>query len=181
MGEALGRIFQLMVLIIPVLALGSDGKAPPQNWRDKNERKLRILRLVGLADTLQLDESQALKMEQVTRPFDDRRRALETEIARWAELLKKASEGESAALSQVDQAISGILDARSQVQALNRELINALSRDLSPQQRAKMAIFFAQFENDMRRMHQQFEMARFRRQAFRSQWGGGAEDKPSGP
>jgi hypothetical protein len=177
--SGLRRTVLILFWLVPILALGGDARpVQAQNWRERNERKVRILRLVGLADALQLDETQALRMEQRSRPFDEQRRALELEIARWAEILKKASEGDPAALGQVDRAISGILDARTEVQALNRDLINTLGKELSPQQRAKMAIFFGEFENDMRRMQNWAEAVRARREAFRPLPRSGEENAP---
>jgi ATP-dependent Lon protease len=80
------------------------------------------------------------------RKFDERRRPLKEQVRESADILERAADGDSSAMSQVDQAAQRAFDARAQLAALDREMFQALSKDLPPQKRAKLALFMARFE-----------------------------------
>ena len=99
-----------------------------------------------MADTLELDSAQALKMDETLRRFEDRRRPLREQVRDSARILHLASRGDSAALGQVDAAAQKVFDARAQIAALDRELYQALARDLTPEKRARLAVVMARSE-----------------------------------
>jgi hypothetical protein len=145
---------------IPILAVTASAQlnSQPQRaqaiQRQRAESRMRIMRVVGLADALGLDEAQALRISEAMRPFDARRAALETQNAESAKIIKRAADGEASAAAQLDQSLQRIWDNRVEIQQLNRDMFEAAGRELSPQQRAKMAIFFATFANEVRTMQQ---------------------------
>jgi hypothetical protein len=108
---------------------------------------MRVARVLGLAEELQLDSAQALKLDETLRKFDERRRPLREQVRESAATLERAAGGDSAAMNQVDQAAQRAFDARAQLTALDREMFQSLSKDLPPQKRAKLALFMARFDN----------------------------------
>jgi hypothetical protein len=140
------RMTVLAVALLPLGALAAPPKAEKESAREA-EKQARIARLVGLAEELELDEAQALKMAETLRKYDERRRPLREQVREAAEILERAAEGDSAALSQVEQAAQRAFDARAQLAALDRDMFQALSKDLPPQKRAKLALFMARFEH----------------------------------
>lgn len=115
-------------------------------------RRMRLMMVVGLAEALELNEGEALKLAEKVRSFGDRRRPLQQEMVSSMQLLRRAAQGESAALAQVDQAVRQVLDNREKLAALDKEMFQLLSRDLPPQKRAKLALFLARFQDEVRKM-----------------------------
>jgi len=113
-------------------------------------RQIRMKQVIGLSEALDLSEADALRMAQIIRSYQDRRRPLQEQVAEAARIIKRAADGEPDALSRVDAALRQMYAARSQLVELNKEMFSALSQGLSPQQRAKMAVFFAKFSMRLR-------------------------------
>jgi hypothetical protein len=140
---------RMTVLAVALLPLGVLA-APPEEDKEAEleaERQARVARVVGLAEDLELDEAQAVKMAETLRKFDERRRPLKEQVRESADILERAADGDSTALSQVEQAAQRAFDARAQLAVLDREMFQALSRDLPPQKRAKLALFMARFDH----------------------------------
>ena len=139
------RVAVLAMALLPLAALAAPPEAKPEAEQD-TERQMRMARVLGLAEELELDSSQALKVDETLRKFDERRRPLRQQVRESADVLERAANGDPSALSQVDQAAQRAFDARAQLTALDREMFQALSQDLPPQKRAKLALFMARFE-----------------------------------
>ena len=137
----------------------------------------RLMKVVGLAEALELNEVQALRMADVMRRYDDRKAPLQVQNAELAKVIKRASEGDSSAVGQVDRAIQTISDNRLQVQQLDREMMDELGRSLSPQQRAKLMIFFVNFADEQRNIQQRMQ-ARQRENALKAAAERAAENAP---
>ena len=149
------RVAVLTLALLPLAALA----APPdaqQQAEQEAERQMRTARIVGLAEALELDSAQALKLDETLRKFDERRRPLRQQVRESAEILERAASGDAGALSQVDQAAQRAFDARAQLTALDREMFQALSKDLPPQKRAKLALFMARFEKRFSKFRSEF-------------------------
>jgi ATP-dependent Lon protease len=140
------RVVVLMMALLPLAALAAPPEAKAEAEQDA-ERQMRMARVLGLAEELELDSTQALKLDETLRKFDERRRPLREQVRDSADVLERAANGDNAALSQVDQAAQRAFDARAQLAALDREMFQAISKDLPPQKRAKLALFMARFEN----------------------------------
>jgi len=155
----------ITALAVPILALAAGQIDSPQRpvppGRQKQLARMRMMRIAGLADALGLDDGTALHLNDVMRQFDDRRVALEVENVELAKTIKRASDGDPAALGNTDQSLQRIWDNRTEIQQLNRAMFEAVGRELSPQQRAKMLIFFATFQAEQQEMnHRAQERAR---------------------
>ncbi|WP_224247800.1 periplasmic heavy metal sensor [Hyalangium gracile] len=149
------RVAVLMLTLLPLVALA----APPDTREEAEqeaERRMRTARIIGLAEELELDSAQALKLDETMRKFDERRRPLRQQVRESAEILERAASGDTAVQAQVDQAAQRAFDARAQLAALDREMFQALSRDLPPQKRAKLALFMARFESQFSKFKHKF-------------------------
>ncbi len=150
----------LATVAIAILAVAASAqvekeRAPgPGLAKQRAESRMRIMRLVGLADALGLDEAQALRINELMKPYDDRRVALEMQNAELAKVIKRASDGDAVAGAQLDKALQRIWDNRTEIQRLQREMQETVGHELAPQQRAKMTIFFASFGNELRTIQQ---------------------------
>jgi hypothetical protein len=139
------RVALLTVALLPLAALAAppDAKTEPDQ---EAEKQLRLARVLGMAEELELDSAQALKLDETIRKFDERRRPLKEQVRESADILERAADGDNSAMSQVEQAAQRAFDARAQLAALDREMFQTLSKDLPPQKRAKLALFMARFE-----------------------------------
>jgi len=146
-------VLTLALLPLSALAQQSDDAAAREL---EAEKRMRIARVVGLAEELELDSAQALKMDESLRKFDERRRPLMQQVRESAQILERASDGDNTALSQVEQAAQRAFDARAQLAALDREMFQSLSKDLPPQKRAKLALFMARFDNKAMKFKHRF-------------------------
>ena len=118
--------------------------------RQRALARVRLTKMVGLAEALDLNEAQALRMAEVMRRYDERKAPLQVQNAEAAKIIKRASEGDSAAIGQLDRAIQTMFKNRVQVQQLELEMMDELGRNLPPQQRAKLMIFFVSFAEQQR-------------------------------
>jgi len=113
-------------------------------------RQVRMRQVVGLAEALELTEADALRVSQIIQSFQERRRPLQEQVSESAKIIKRAADGDAAAIAQVDTALSQMFAARTQLTQLNQEMFTTLGQGLTPQQRAKMAIYFAKFQVEVR-------------------------------
>ncbi len=139
----------LALMALPAVALaapaGPPGKADADARFEQMEKRMRLARSIGVAETLGLDENQAVKVNAVMARFDEQRKPLMRQIHDNMQLLHRAAGGDAAAQGGVDKAVTTIFDARAKLQAVDREMFQALSKDLASQQKAKLAVFFAHF------------------------------------
>ena len=166
------RVAVLTLALLPMAALAAPPDAQARAEADlQAEKQARLARVLGLAEELELDSQQALKLDETLRKFDERRRPLREHVRESAEILERAADGDTTALSQVDQAAQRAFDARAQLAALDREMYQTLSRDLPPQKSAKLALFMARFDNKFtkfkhkfrgEKMREKMKMRRFR-------------------
>src|SRR5262249_29014121 len=113
-------------------------------------RQVRLRPGLGLPEALEVAGAAALRMSQVVQMFEERRRPLQEQVSEAAKIIKRASDGDNSAIAQVDMALNQMFAARTQIAQLNHEMFNTLGQGLSSQQRAKMAIYFAKFQIEMR-------------------------------
>jgi hypothetical protein len=135
------RLLVLPLLLLPLVTWAAPPDAP--DISERVEKRTRMMRMLSLAEELELSEAQTLKMADTMRQFDERRRPLLEQVRASAQLLRKAAKGDAAAQSQVDQAVQRVFEARAQLTALERDLYQALAKDLPPQKRAQLAISLA--------------------------------------
>ena len=142
----------ISAITIFALAAGAQLETPRAqvDQRQRALARVRLTKMVGLAEALDLIEAQALRMAEVMRRYDERKAPLQVQNAEAAKVIKRASEGDSAAIAQLDRAIQTMFKNRVQVQQLELEMMDELGRNLPPQQRAKLMIFFVSFAEQQR-------------------------------
>jgi len=122
----------------------------PAEMRQRREQRVRLMQVVGLTEALGLSTQDALRVDETIRRFDERRRPLKDQIREAGKVVTEAARGDNSALAQVDQATNRLLDARIQLASLDKEMFQTLARDMGPQQRARLALFYARFVKGMK-------------------------------
>lgn len=158
------RKLLVVVMLLPALAL-AQGRGPgtgpgpgagPRDGRGRGdpeqaEKRMRLARVLGLAEALDLDAAAALKMGETMARFDDRRLAAHKQARDARQVLRDAARTGKAAPAEVDQALQKIFDARATMLAADRELVAAVTKDLPPEKRARAALFLSRFEERIER------------------------------
>ncbi len=147
------KLILTLIAAVPLAALAAPkaagpGGGPPGDETarmERMERRMRLARTLGLAEALDLNESQALKMQEAMSKFDERRKPLLRQMHDSMMTLRRAATGDETAQGQVDQAMARIFDARAQIQQVDREMFGTITKDLSPQKRARAAVFLSHF------------------------------------
>jgi len=133
----------------PGMGMGPGKGGPPANPEERfahMEKRMRAARAIGLAEALDLDEKQAEKMREVLGRFDDQRKPIMKQVHDGMQVLRKAANGDKASQGQVDDSVQKVFDARSRMTALDKEMFQAIAKDLSPEKRARAAVFLAHFQ-----------------------------------
>ena len=151
----------IALLLLPALALADAPRKnapavaiPAQPEAARAEKRMRLARTLGLAEVLDLDTAQALKLGDTLASFDDRRKAARNQALAATDLLRDAARGTATprpTAAAVDGAIGKLLDARAQLQAIDREMLQAITKDLSPEQKARAALFLGRFRESIER------------------------------
>jgi len=147
-------LIALMVLPAMALAEAPKDKAPgagPGPDPARAVKRMQLARTVGLATLLDLDTEQALKLGQTMSRFDDRRRAIREQARDAREALRTAATGGKASAAEVDGAVAKLLELRAQSQALDKEMLQAVTQNLTPQQKARAVLFLGSFRHRMDR------------------------------
>jgi hypothetical protein len=149
------------LMALPVVALGQGPKkdapqatAPGQPDPARVEKRMRLARTLGLAEVLDLDTAQALKLGDTLARFDDRRKAARKQASDATDALRNAARGTAdpkPTAADVDGAIAKLLDARAQLHAIDREMLQAVTKDLAPEQKARAALFLGRFRERIER------------------------------
>jgi hypothetical protein len=122
------------------------GNGPMQGNPERMEKRMRLARTLGLAEALDLDAPQALKLGESVAKFDERRLAARRQMHDAREVLFRAAKGEKVTAGEVDQAIQKALEARAQIQVVDRELVTAVTQGLTPEKKARAVLFLSKFQ-----------------------------------
>ncbi len=152
------RILVVLMAVVLAPALGR-AEAPKveaaqaQRGSDaaRAEKRMRLARTLGLAEALDLDTPAALRLGEQLARFDERRKVARKQAADAHGVLRAAARGGKATAAEVDGAIAKLLEARTRMQALDREMLQAVTRDLSPEQKARAALFLGTFRDRIER------------------------------
>ncbi len=152
-------LIALMVLPVVALAQGTNKSSPQagqpgQPDQARVEKRMRLARTLGMAEVLDLDTPQALKLGETLARFDDRRKAARKQAADATDVLRNAARGTGNAkptAADVDGAVTRLLDARAQLQSIDRDMLQAITKDLSPEQKARAALFLGRFRDRIER------------------------------
>lgn len=110
------------------------------------QKRARLALTLGLAVALDLDQAQALKLGDVVAKSTERRRAVHEQLREAHQTLRRAAQGEKVSGQEVDQAIAKALDARTQLQGIDRDLVAQVTKDLSPEKKARAVLFLDKFQ-----------------------------------
>jgi len=133
----------------PAAAPGGGVDRTPQERRAGLEKQMRLARALGLAEALDLDPTQAGRMNEVMKGFDARRKPVLEQLRGEMKALRAAAQDPKVTAQQVDAAVGRIFAARGQMLALDQEMLVTLGKDLAPEKRARMALFFGRFRQKM--------------------------------
>jgi len=118
--------------------------------RERFERKARLMRLLAISDALDLSDAAALQLDKTLAKYDARRRPLQDAIMQGVEVLRRAAHGDATASPQVDPTLKKMVDARSQLHAIDFQMFQEIAKGLSPQKRARLALVMARLPSDLR-------------------------------
>ncbi|MDP1914967.1 MAG: hypothetical protein Q8L14_01890 [Myxococcales bacterium] len=152
----------LSTMLLSSLALAGPKNHPakwdamdPEERAEKHEeraRQARMMLLVSVAEALELNEAQALKLSEKLKVIDEKRRPVREAMGEAMRQVKAASEGDAAAAANIDQHVQKVLDGRVQMAQLDKELYATLAEGQTPQKKARLAVVLAKVGEEMRRM-----------------------------
>jgi hypothetical protein len=128
---------------------GTGAAAGKEPWGPRMEKRMRLARALGLAEALDLEPAQVARMDEVLKGFDARRKPVLEKLRADAKALRGAAGDAKATAKQVDDLVARMFAERGQMMALDQEMYAAVGKDLSPEKRARMALFFARFRARM--------------------------------
>jgi len=150
------RIALLTALALPLAALaapptaGRAAGAPDEAARREHvEKRMRMVRTLGLAEALDLSEAEALKLRDTLAGFDARTAPLRGQMREAMEVVRRAARGDAAAQKGLDEALRKLRETGGQLRAVQDELLQALTKELSPERKARAALFLHRFQQRM--------------------------------
>ncbi len=151
------RHLLLLLAWLPLSARAAP--ADDDKVRSRVERRVRLLRLVELSDALGLSDEKAIKLNKMMETFDERRRKIAEQTRDAKKIVKRSADGDEAAHKELDGAVERLLEARKAMNDVDRDMYRAVSKELTPAQRAKFVITMVEFRGRMEKMARQ---AKFR-------------------
>lgn len=118
------------------------GRGDPEQM----ERRMRVARTLGLAEALDLEPAEAVKLSAQLEKSDEKRLAIHKQLAEAKTTLRRAASGEKVTAAEVDQAVQRMFAARGQLEAIDRDATQALVKDLTPDKRARAVLFLERFQ-----------------------------------
>lgn len=134
----------------PAQGQGKWGGEDREERMESREREARLMYVVSISEALELTEPEALKLSEKLRVIEEKRRPLRQAMGEAMRSLKDAADNDATALTQVDANVQKILDGRSQMAAMDKELFSSLSQGYSPQKRAKLALVLGRLNHEMK-------------------------------
>jgi hypothetical protein len=122
---------------------GGPGMRDPERM----EKRMRLALTLGLAEALDLDQASALKLGDSLGKLGERRLAIHQQMRGSHDVLRRAATGEKVSAAEVDQAIQKALDARAELQTLDRETVKTVTQGLTPEKKARAVLFLARFHH----------------------------------
>ena len=123
------------------------GAGPP---REKFERRQRMIRVIQISEDLHFTDAESLKLNEQLTHFDVRRLPLQRELTQQVQLLRRAAQGDASTFAQVDTALTRAQQLKAQIQGVDVELFTALSKGMTPQKKAQLALTLARLPGEIR-------------------------------
>ena len=117
--------------------------------RDKVEHRMHLMRLIELTERLGLSDDKAMQLSKMMEQFDQRRRTLGDSTREARAIVKRAADGDASAQKQLDQAVDQLIQARKAMNDVDADQYRAISKELTPAQRAKFVLFLGEFRHRM--------------------------------
>jgi hypothetical protein len=143
----MNKILLLNVVLCSIAFAKAPGEADLAN-QDKNEARVRMRYVLGLAEALELNEAESLKLAEKLKVLSEKRKPVRIQLGEARRAIKAAAEGDMAAQAQVDVNIQKIFDLQTQMAVLNKEMYQVLAKDLSPQKKARLSIALGQLAKE---------------------------------
>lgn len=147
------KLVMTLVAVLSMAAVAAPPGAKPAKWSgdpekqqarmEERETKARMLFVVTVAEALELNEAEALRLSDKVKSIEEKRRPIRQAMFAAMREVKAAADGDQAALAQVDSNVQKVLDGRAQMAAMDKEMFAFLSKDLTPQKKAKLALVLA--------------------------------------
>jgi hypothetical protein len=138
-----------VALLLPALALAAPQPSAAADddpaRQAERMRRLRLTRIVGLAEALDLDEAGALKLRETLAKSDEKRAPLLRQVHDSVRVLRAASRDEAGAAGQVDGAVQRLLEARAKLAQLDRELLAQVTQGATAARKARAVLFLARY------------------------------------
>ena len=148
-----------LLVLLPSLALAApQGSAPGQGDPDANmhmqrmQKRMRLARMLGLAEALDLDDAATLRARDVLSRFDAKVAPLRKQLRDGFHILRDAASGDTAAAGQVDATLKSLRETREKLQSITVDMFQELTQGLSPEKKARAAIFLVHFQQHAARM-----------------------------
>jgi hypothetical protein len=125
---------------------GGHGPGMGRGDPEQMERRMRVARTLGLAEALELEPAEAVKLSAQLEKSDEKRLPIHKQLADARQTLRRAASGEKVTAAEVDQAVQRMFASRGQLEAIDREATQALVKDLTPDKRARAVLFLERFQ-----------------------------------
>jgi Spy/CpxP family protein refolding chaperone len=144
-----GLLVAMAFVACPVNAGPGPAAAPAaSNPRvDRADRRMRLVRMLGIAEALDLDDAQFNQMREILNRQDEKRGPIQKQLRDDMQVLRRAATGDAAAQAQLDKVVVRVFDAREKLQKIDRETYEAMSKGLSAEKRARLMVFLHHFQN----------------------------------
>lgn len=147
------RKLTLLAVLLPALAAAATQPAPNADRgprADRMQKHMRLARAIGLAEALDLDDAAALRVRDVLARYDEKRAPLREQARASLRVLRDAAHGDQAAAGQVDASLQRVREARTKLQQLDVQMLDELAKGLTPERKARAALFLATFHHGAR-------------------------------
>jgi Spy/CpxP family protein refolding chaperone len=149
------RKLTLLAILVPALAVAAPQptSAPGADRgprADRMQKHMRLARAIGLAEALDLDDAAALRVRDVLARYDEKRAPLREQARASLRILRDAAHGDQAAAGQVDASLQRVREARNKLQQLDVQMLDELAKGLTPERKARAALFLATFHHGAR-------------------------------
>ncbi len=159
------RKSMLLLALVPALALAQGPQSKPQAKPgagpgagpanaparfERMEKRMRLAATLGLAEALDLDDQATLRVRDVIARDAEQRIPLMRQMRENVRVLRAAAGGDAAAAGQVDAALQRMRDTRAQMQKLDDQTFQQITNGLSPEKKARAAMFLARFRERSR-------------------------------
>jgi Spy/CpxP family protein refolding chaperone len=141
-----------VIALVPLIAWAEVPGEPGDDMRVRVEHRVHLMRLVELSERLGLSDDKAMQINKELEQFDERRRKVGESTREARKIVKRAADGDAAAQKQLDQAVDQLMQARKAQSDIDADQYRTISKELTPEQRAKFVLFIGEFRHRMERL-----------------------------